>query len=531
MSCGKKMSIVVALAEETLGIGYQGKLPWHIPGEMKYFKELTLKTKASNSRNAVVMGRKTWESIPKKFRPLNGRVNIIVSSRAPEEVIEPKDENTFVVKSLEESFRVVDSLDTCTEKFFLIGGSSLFHQALLKDVVDELYITEVKGEYKVDVFFPLINLENGRNSSFKEVTNDFENVPDVPNCAFKKYVREEEEKKPLKISEEKENIEGSLNSSSESVDKVAKKVVDSATELDNIRKEIKQNSSKHEEYQYLDLVGEAIAVGNVKMDRTQVGTHSLFGRTMRFSLENDVFPLLTTKSTFFRGVAEELLFFISGKTDNRILQEKRIHIWDLNCTREFLDKRGLKDREVNDLGPVYGFQWRHFGADYKTFKDDYSGKGVDQLKTLIERIKTNPNCRRLILSAWNVKDLPQMVLPPCHMFAQFYVHDGKLSCQMYQRSADLGLGVPFNIASYALLTRMIAQCCGLKAHEFVHVMGDCHVYKNHVTQLKQQLKRKPREFPKLKLNKDKTDIDSFVFEDFELVGYKPHKKIKMQMAV
>merc|ERR1712019_113863 len=194
-----------------------------------------------------------------------------------------------------------------------------------------------------------------------------------------------------------------------------------------------------------------------------------------------------------------------------------------NGSREFLDKRGLGHREEGDLGPVYGFQWRHFGAKYVDMHTDYSGQGVDQLAQCIKTIKENPTDRRILLSAWNPADLDLMALPPCHMFCQFYVANGELSCQMYQRSADMGLGVPFNIASYSLLTRLIAQVCGLKAKEFVHVIGDCHVYLTHVDPLKIQLEREPRPFPTLEINPEVKSIDGFQFSDFKIVGYKPHK--------
>ena len=212
---------------------------------------------------------------------------------------------------------------------------------------------------------------------------------------------------------------------------------------------------------------------------------------------------------------------------------KDIHIWDGNGSREFLDSRGLEHREEGDLGPVYGFQWRHFGADYVDMHTDYTGQGVDQLAECIDKIKNNPEDRRIIMSAWNPADLNVMALPPCHMFCQFYVDTKKneLSCQMYQRSADMGLGVPFNIASYALLTHMIAHVTGRKAGDFVHTIGDAHVYLNHVDALKEQLERSPRAFPKLKINSDKIGIDDFEYSDFEVTGYKPHKTIKMKMAV
>jgi len=286
----------------------------------------------------------------------------------------------------------------------------------------------------------------------------------------------------------------------------------------------------HQELQYLKLIEDIIQNGDERTDRTGVGTIAKFGCQMRFNLREE-FPLLTTKKVFWRGLAEELLWFVSGNTSAKTLQDKGIKIWDGNASREFLDKIGLAHREVGDLGPVYGFQWRHFGAKYVDMHTDYTGQGVDQLAELINTIKTNPTDRRLVLSAWNPADLKLMALPPCHMFCQFFVSKGELSCQMYQRSCDMGLGIPFNIASYALLTCMIAHVTGLKPGEFVHVMGDCHVYKNHVEALKLQLHREPKPLPKLRILRDVTNIDDFKFSDFELVGYESHPPIQMDMAV
>lgn len=214
---------------------------------------------------------------------------------------------------------------------------------------------------------------------------------------------------------------------------------------------------------------------------------------------------------------------------------KDIHIWDGNGSREFLDSRGLNHRVVGDLGPVYGFQWRHFGAKYIDMHTDYTGKGFDQLADCIHKIKTNPEDRRIIMSAWNPCDLNEMALPPCHMFCQFYVDtvQNELSCQMYQRSADLGLGVPFNIASYALLTRLVAHVTGYQPGDFIHTIGDAHIYLNHVDALNEQLQRTPRQFPTLKINPKKANasIDDFTMDDFELIGYNPFGPIKMKMAV
>lgn len=288
---------------------------------------------------------------------------------------------------------------------------------------------------------------------------------------------------------------------------------------------------QHEELQYLNHIKLILDKGVKVVDRTGVGTYSLFGAQMRYSLRDNVFPLLTTKRVFWRAVVEELLWFIRGSTNAFELSDKNVRIWDANSTREFLDSVGLNDREEGDLGPVYGFQWRHFGAEYKGMRADYANKGIDQLTHVINTIKTKPNDRRMIMCAWNPVDIPQMALPPCHCLVQFYVADGELSCQLYQRSADMGLGVPFNIASYALLTCMIAHITHLKPGEFVHTMGDSHVYLSHVDALREQITRKPRPFPLLRIKRIVENIEGFQTDDFELIGYNPHPKINMQMAV
>ncbi|GAB0097172.1 Thymidylate synthase [Sergentomyia squamirostris] len=290
-------------------------------------------------------------------------------------------------------------------------------------------------------------------------------------------------------------------------------------------------NSHHDEMQYLQLIEKIIDTGVKREDRTGVGTLSIFGAQMRFNLRNDIFPLLTTKRVFWRGVAEELIWFIRGSTNARELQEKNITIWNGNSTREFLDSMGFTEREEGDLGPVYGFQWRHFGAKYRMCHDNYSGEGVDQLQEVIQRIREKPTDRRIIMSAWNPVDLPEMALPPCHCLVQFYVANGELSCQMYQRSADMGLGVPFNIASYALLTRMIAHITDLKPGDFVHTLGDAHVYLNHIEPLRVQLKRTPKTFPTLRITRPLSRIEDFTFDDLILENYNPHPKISMEMAV
>lgn len=286
----------------------------------------------------------------------------------------------------------------------------------------------------------------------------------------------------------------------------------------------------HPEYQYLNLVRDVIDNGTKKDDRTGIGTVSKFGAMMRFSFK-DGFPLLTTKRVFFRGIAEELLFFIRADTNTNHLMEKGVKIWEGNTTREFLDSRGFNDREVGDMGAMYGWQMRHWGAKYVNMDTDYTSQGIDQLKECIRLIKEEPTSRRIVMSMWNVKDLNNGVLAPCHILVQFYVSNNELSCLMYQRSADLGLGVAFNIASYSLLTCIIAHSTGLQLGDFIHSIGDAHVYLNHIEPLQKQLERTPKQFPKLVFKCEPKNVEEYTMEDFEIVGYECWPIIKMKMAV
>ena len=262
--------------------------------------------------------------------------------------------------------------------------------------------------------------------------------------------------------------------------------------------------------QYLDLLDHIVTQGTQKGDRTGTGTISTFGYQMRFDL-SEGFPMLTTKKLHLRSIIHELLWFIAGDTNIKYLKDNGVRIWD-----EWADENG-------DLGPVYGYQWRSWPAP--------NGQTVDQLKDLVNQIKTNPNSRRHIITAWNPADITNIALPPCHCLFQFYVADGKLSCHLYQRSADTFLGVPFNIASYALMTHMMAQVCDLEVGEFIHSFGDVHLYNNHLEQTQEQLSRTPRKLPKLKINPNVKDIFDFKFEDFEIVDYDPMPHIKAAVSV
>lgn len=283
------------------------------------------------------------------------------------------------------------------------------------------------------------------------------------------------------------------------------------------------------EQPYLDLVTRVLEHGVSREDRTGVGTLSVFGHQMRFDLGGGAIPLLTTKRVWFRGIVEELLWMLRGSTDANELAARGVHIWAGNSTREFLDARGLRALRVGDIGAGYGFQWRHWGAEYRGCDADYAGAGIDQIASIIEQLKREPTSRRIILSAWNVSALAEMALPPCHMTAQFYVAHGKLSCQLYQRSGDVGLGVPFNMASYALLTHILCAEVGLEPGELIHTLGDAHIYQNHAVGLREQLTREPRPPPRVEIRY--SSLEALTASDIKLVGYSPHPKIDLEMAV
>lgn len=473
-------SLIVAEEYETHGIGKSGSIPWKIPQDLLYFKKIT--TEVENS--VVIMGRKTWDSLPLSSKPLPNRINMILSSTLSSEITNVE-QSVYVFATLDEIWRKVCQLMTKVKlgKIFVIGGSRLFDECAQSPWCESIYLTQITnhnyGAFDCDTFWK-----------------------GVPEDMFEKL-------NTIHYRHSCYDVSSSLW--------------------------FRKKKVEHPETQYLNLVERVLKEGTKRTDRTGVGTLSIFGAQMRFDLGMG-FPLFTTKNVFWKGVRDELLWFIHGDTNSKSLSEKGVHIWDGNGTREFLDKRGLFDNECGDLGPVYGFQWRHFGADYDgpiSTKDPsrYVGKGIDQLRECINLIKNDPDSRRIIMSAWNPIDLPKMALPPCHVMCQFYVSEGRLSCQMYQRSADLMLGVPFNVASYALLTTIMAHCCDLKVGDFIHTIGDAHIYLTHVDGAKEQIQRKPLTFPTVQLNPEKKDVDAFVASDFKLCDYMFHPTIKFPMAV
>ena len=308
----------------------------------------------------------------------------------------------------------------------------------------------------------------------------------------------------------------------------------------NLSNNIFNNITKHshEEYQYLNLIENIIENGHWEEGRNGK-TKSIFGSSLRFSLKDGKIPILTTKKTAWKTCLKELLWFIRGETDVKLLQQQGVHIWDANTSREFLDSRGLHLYPEGMIGPGYGYQWRHYGASYNCFSgkpltDDYPFNGVDQLQQIITDLK-NPETRtsrRLIMTAWNPKQLNQMALPPCHILCQFNVHDGnKLSCALYQRSCDFFLGIPFNIASYSMLTHLLAKHCGLEAYEFIHFMGNSHLYENAIDACKLQVQREPYPFPTVSIKQIRENISEYQLDDFEVHNYISHEQIKVEMVV
>ena len=469
------INLIVAV-DSKFGIAKNGDLPWNIPSDMKHFKNITSQVEDVTKQNVVIMGKHTWNSIPRT--PLKSRLNVILTEKEYETYSKLENENILVFKDLKTSITALLKRKDI-ENIFIIGGETLYKQALQESIVSKVYLTRISHDYDCDLF--LDGWENGFENEFK-----YKKV-------FSNYFHD-----------------GSIQ--------VTNYIF----------------TRKMYENRYLTLMNKIVEKNRFKEDRTGTGTYSLFGKQLKFSLENDTIPLLTTKRVYWKGVVEELLWFIRGNTNGKLLQEKNVHIWDKNGSRKFLDNINLQHREEDDLGPVYGFQWRHFGADYQNCHSDYTNQGVDQLHQVVNDLKENPTSRRLIVNAWNASKLQEMALPPCHVMFQFYVQDKDLYCHMYQRSADFFLGVPFNIASYALLTHIIAKMTGLNAKKLIMSFGDVHVYSNHIAQVKLQSSRKGLCFPKLSIKKEVNtleDVCNCEFGDFELKNYFSHGIIKADMAV
>tara|TARA_B100001057_G_scaffold474506_1_gene540165 strand:- start:228 stop:1667 length:1440 start_codon:yes stop_codon:yes gene_type:complete len=453
--------------------------------DLHYFSQVT---KGHNfpKENIVVMGYNTWLSLPSK--PLKDRYNIVVTKHHSEEVTD-----TCRFPSLDRVFTHLDEIKHNFGEVFIIGGASIYEQCLrdYPGQLNKMYITEIDDSW----------LGNSESKYF-----DYSDI--LPRMDI---IKQRVEKANTRMYDPESN-----------------KYIVKSLNLSFIVYQKKEQINK-DEYSYLQLMDLIMKQGSIVEGRNG-STKSVFGEKMVFDLTR--FPLLTTKKMGYKTILRELLWFIKGSTDNQELKDKNVHIWTANASKSFLESRGLAYEE-GDLGPIYGFQWRHFGSEYIDRHTDYSGKGYDQLTWLINEIKENPTSRRLILSAWNPAALDQMALPPCHILSQFYVNvkEGTLSCQLYQRSGDMFLGVPFNIASYAFLTYILCKLTGYKPGKLHHVIGDAHIYEEHDTSVLDQLKRVPKIFPTLTISDDLIDIDAIHEDMFTIENYECYSRISAPMKV
>ena len=466
-------------------LGQENDLYANSSKDLHYFSQVT---KGHNlpKQNILIMGYNTWLSLPKK--PLQDRYTIVVTKNHAHEL-----NDVCHVDSLKQAFTHAEKILHGFSEVFVIGGAMIYEQCVsqFSETLHKLYITEIDDDWPGN--------DNSKYFFYSHVLDSLELIKD----------RIESANTRIYDPETNEYIVKHLQ----------------------LHFQVYQKKSlvNHDEYQYLHTLERVMNEGHDYESRNGTVT-SLFGTKMIFDLQR--FPLLTTKKMGYKTILRELLWFIKGSTNNQVLKDNHVHIWDGNSSKEYLESRGLP-YEQDDLGPIYGFQWRHFGADYKDRYTNYEGQGVDQLSWLLQEIKQNPSSRRLILSAWNVQDLDKMALPPCHILSQFYVDQtlGTLSCQLYQRSGDMFLGVPFNIASYSFLTCILAKLTGYKPGKLHHVIGDTHIYEEHTTSVLQQLKRVPKPFPTLTISDNLTDIDNITEDMFTIENYDCYSRLSAPMKV
>ena len=531
------LNIVVAYTFNKQGIGKNGELPWKIPEDMAHFKHITT-SKEANQFSIVVMGRKTWESIPNSYRPLENRFNIIVSNdknyRIEQNTLYKcgtinKNNNTGVYFTTWDKFINTDYLQVednfnnlyCNNEphiinkfnYYIIGGEQIYKQALTTKLNIKIHATEIypinKKEIECDTFFPdVLNLTKDKDPNTNKNTI-------ITNVS------------PFHTSKSKDT------NGNHYLYRFITYNIQNDYRLDEF-------PFKSEEDNYLDLMRTILYSGASSDDRTGVGTLSIFGSMLKYNLR-DTFPLCTTKRMFFRAIVEELMFYLSGKTDNKILQSKNIHVWDGNTTRDFLDKRGLNHYEEGDLGQTYGFNFRHFGAEYKGCSYDYGAGtdksvGYDQLANVIHLIKNEPGSRRIIIDLWDCTSIHKAALPSCLCKYQFNVNTQKkeLNLAIYLRSSDFFLANNWNSTCGALFVHLLCNLEGidLTPGDLTVFIADAHLYKTHQEQVKLNLERIPLPFPKLLIKGDKKkDISEFMFEDLDLIGYKAYSNIKADLAI
>lgn len=493
---------LIASQDRNRNIGYWNELLYRIPEDIAYFRAVTTSA-PPGKKNVVVMGSATWLSIPKKFRPLPNRINFVIT-RNPHRLERPEDVHFCPTWGccLSEIRHMKHIHD-----IFVIGGAYMFKTVLETEYtcVETVFMTNIDfslKEYSDSIEedklrkFPDVNLVLVHESEPRKAAISVLGEPKDVSYRFCIY-------RTMQISPTVRGVWGEMG----------------------IRSACAEMT---QERQYLDLLRKTLG-SDLRRGRNG-NTYSIFGARMEFDVRSSV-PLLTTKRVAWKTVIKELLWFVRGDTSNQSLQREGVHIWDANSTRDFLDSRGLFERPEGDLGPVYGFQWRHFGAEYRNCDSNYGEEGVDQLAEILKLLKNEPHSRRMIMSAWNPSDLDKMALPPCHLLCQFYVEkDNLLSLQLYQRSGDAFLGVPFNIFSYTVLLYMVSHVMGYQPHKVIHIIGDFHIYEDHVEAVHQQLARTPLRLPQLEIINKVDHIENFTVDDFKLENYAPHPSIKAKMA-
>ena len=505
-------------------IGYQNNLIYPIPHDLSFFSQVTSGvvngTETKTVKNAIVMGHNTWKSLPPMKKPLQNRLNVVLSH--DQMSVDRGEDPDNLVKIGTDFGKILTGLEQMQSRgelgdIFVIGGSSLYQLALLDSRLDKIYVTHVNG-------FDVTKDDETRSESvttFPELHDYLKSMQPVWYSDFYRYQLARGVFKDQFVTYQFRVYQNKKED-------LFSRTLDTMT-TQKIFSSVKCAPVNLEEQQYLDLLKKVVEQGDCRVGRNG-NTRSIFGVRMEFNLENGRIPLLTTKKMAWKTVIKELLWFLSGDTSAKTLQNQKVRIWDGNSSREYLDSIGLTDREVGDLGPVYGFQWRHFGAEYKTCHEDYTGQGVDQIAECLRQIREAPTSRRILFCGWNPRDMSQMALPPCHLLCQFFVDSGdRLSLQLYQRSGDSFLGIPFNIFSYCVLLLMFCQLTGKKPGRFIHIVGDFHVYENHLEAVNTQLSRTPRYFPKLEIT-SREKLEDYSIDDFELVDYHCYGGIKAPMA-
>jgi dihydrofolate reductase/thymidylate synthase len=493
----KYINLIVAV-DSSYGISKGLYIPWHIKQDLQYFYNKTVSTVDNTKMNAIIMGKNSWKTIPDKHRGLIGRLNVILSTTMTHEELEKdniQNVKTLLARNLQDGLNMCIK-DPHVESIFICGGSSIYKQALNNlnnNLISNCYITKIGRTFECDNFFPVDTF----NNYIKNMDVDYE-------------IDEQQ------IIINNEIVPLSFN-------------------------HYKLSYNNVYENGYLNLLKSIIQDDSVGRNTRNAPTYSIFGPQIEFDLREG-FPLLTTKRMFWRGIVEELLFFLKGDTNANNLAKKGVHIWDQNTTREFLDSRGLNHYEVGDMGPMYGYNWRHFSADYTGINNNNNNnKGFDQLKDVLTQLIKDPTSRRIMMTTFDPSKVKESVLAPCHgLVIQFYVDNNYLDCKMYQRSVDTFLGLPFNIASYALLMHIICHILKYTPRRLILTFGDCHIYKDHVDMVMEQLSRKPYKFPSLEIKKEfinnMDNIDNMLsfmenlqFDDFVVHNYNCHPIIKAPM--